>query len=88
MHQDEKELIKKLGKLLEEKTKEGMQEATGACVYSAGSGTYCAVLTQGSVCTTQWHMEPRAKLLIRVARTKATHPLIQRRGKIVSLSRW
>jgi hypothetical protein len=45
----EAEVIKLLGTLLVEANKVASQDkshGTGACVYTAGSGTYCADLTQ------------------------------------------
>ncbi len=48
--QTEAEVIQTYGKLLEEANagvdRAAVAAATGACVYSAGSGTYCASLTK------------------------------------------
>jgi hypothetical protein len=45
--QSEADVIRKLGKLLEQAGKEsGSTLTTGACVYNAGGKTYCAVLTK------------------------------------------
>lgn len=38
----EAEALKALGKLIEEQNKQAGVKNTGACVYQAGSNTYCA----------------------------------------------
>jgi hypothetical protein len=49
--QTESEAIQKLGKLLEDASSKTTLAATGACVYTAGSKTYCAVMSE-AYCST------------------------------------